>query len=341
MKRRLFLSLLLAGLLVGSLAKLGWAQTPKPPVATAKSVSAFLRSFREQVQGLGNPADSVQWPVRQQRLTKQFFMTDSLMLPNTLVAAEIYHDTHPLIREREWVAMLPRRFWQGFRVELDEKTAVLRVVGQPTGGWVIEARVPVGLRGIFTDTRQAHRLTETWVLTLETRQAQPKPNDWRIRSVRAIPGTARPAPLTRQGAIVIRNAVQSAVNEWLMANSDSSRRQACGRLRTMITGDTIFFQTSDKKIQAVAIEECRPPKLAGADTMRWEVASFSLTYLTDFYRSLGSTISAERTQMDAVRPDVGTEVWYTNRRRAVVPVSAAEAASGPCYWTVSRLVIHP
>ncbi|GAA4450173.1 hypothetical protein GCM10023189_10460 [Nibrella saemangeumensis] len=315
---------------------------PFPPPSTTLSEKtlranalAFLNRFRAHVQALGDGADSATWPRRQTDLLS-LFNQPTQTLPNLLVTRMVFQQDHPSITAQTFVRQLPRHFWKGFRIEIDSIVVQQIDLARQT----VNLRVPIGIRGIRSDTRQPHRVGEWWIIRL---QADPIQNS--LMRIVGITGTRQwlyADPLTRYKAQQIQGQLLDWVSVWFNPSQSATlRRQACEQLRKTLTTDTIFLRQGDKETYPLSIKECEAlPRGALPNRKTAALVTFSLDYVTEIHPSTGGTLIGERTHLDSASPAANTGVWYQARRTDPVPVPAQRAGGQLSYWQITQLTIH-
>ena len=320
------------------------AQSTTPTLPLRDSLSAVVRSFRQQVQGLGNPADSAQWLGRQQQLLNRFFASDTVALPNLFVPMPADSGNRPRIAANAWVQQLPRHFWLGFRFEVEEANLTVQRIdtNRQGGGQTATVQVPVSLRGIVARTRQAYRTGEVWAITLQNRPNAATHSAWVIT---AIEGTARPLfrePLTRKKAQAIRRQLQTLLTQWLSpVSADSLQKKACGQLRSLMLNDTLYWQKTDKETIIVSLRDSlQRPVLSQEQATRLSIQSFGLDYITDIAKAPGGFFIGDRLHLEGVIPEGASDFWYQAMGRGPVPVPDGQAGKGLSYWRGFGIVMR-
>ncbi|MDH4461803.1 MAG: hypothetical protein QE277_10285 [Flectobacillus sp.] len=312
------------------------------------SVRAFLKTFANDIQQLGNKPDSVLIPKIQQNILKRYFANDEVLIPNILEEDAIYRQKRPTISAKKWIEALPNAFRWGYQYVIED--SLVKIIGVKNLSKTeteVTCLIPLKFWAVKVNQRNLHRIGEYLVVKLGAKGfSNGKSLNFFIKEMGFTGKWIFGEPLTKNIVESIHNKVVNGLNT-LLDNTKTVAEQAmiCQELRNTIKGDTIFFYTGDKVLKAFSINECSKVKTLDSllnGVSKITISSFDLSYVTDFYLEPNGQYIGERSKLTNVTLNVSNSApWFASKKIDLVVVPNELTKNQLSYWQLSNVVIQP
>ncbi|RCR67643.1 hypothetical protein DUE52_21310 [Larkinella punicea] len=328
---------ILVGILIGGWMSgtTGWAAPVKPAGFNLvnPAVANWLAKWENRVNRLSSRVDSAETDTRKLASLQDFFVADTVKIPDLRQPAVIYQHVSPQTSARNWVNGFAQLFWEDvFHFQLEPTR--MRQMAKKKNRTRLEVTASVALTGILSEGRQPLRQRDEWVLELDATERKGTYQDLVIHSIRRKADSVELPGLTIAKVAGYHEQMQHWFVRFL---ADSTRQtQALGKLKQLMRSDTVVVMTGEKA-DTLTLAQLLALRLRPEAIARFQIQSFDLEYCDDFIENPDKVVVGQLIVLEGVTVSVESPQIYRRKRTDAVPFPAGRREP----WVQAfNLIVH-